>query len=43
MNKHYKLGIYRVHEEPEELKLDSLEIISFLSKVFQMVFQERRR
>ena len=25
MNKHYKLGIYRVHEEPEELKLESLK------------------
>ena len=25
MNKHYKFGVYRVHEEPESLKLESLK------------------
>ena len=25
MNKHYKFGVYRIHEEPEELKLESLK------------------
>ena len=25
MHKHYKSGIYRIHEEPEEIKLDSLK------------------
>ena len=29
MHKHYKFGVYRVHEEPEELKLESLK--SFFS------------
>lgn len=29
MNKHYKFGVYRIHEEPEELKLESLK--SFFS------------
>ena len=29
MHKHYKFGVYRVHEKPEELKLDSLK--SFFS------------
>tara|TARA_E500000075_G_scaffold18527_1_gene15248 strand:- start:4010 stop:5281 length:1272 start_codon:yes stop_codon:yes gene_type:complete len=25
MNKHYKFGVYRIHEEPENLKLESLK------------------
>ena len=25
MHKHYKFGVYRVHEKPEELKLESLK------------------
>ncbi len=26
MNKHYKFGVYRVHEEPDDSKLDSLKM-----------------
>jgi ribonuclease R len=33
MHKHYKFGVYRVHEEPEELKLKSLKSF-FLLKGF---------
>ena len=29
MNKHYKYGVYRVHEKPDDIKLDSLK--SFFS------------
>ena len=32
MHKHYKFGVYRVHEKPEELKLESLK--SFFIKRF---------
>ena len=30
MHKHYKFGVYRVHEKPEELKLESLKSFSSL-------------
>ena len=39
MHKHYKFGVYRVHEKPEELKLESLK--SFFDPQ-KAVFSEKK-
>ena len=39
MNKHYKFGVYRVHEEPDDSKLDSLKMF-FSLKGFSDSFKK---
>ena len=40
MNKHYKFGVYRVHEKPDDIKLDSLKTF-FSLKGFSGSFRKK--